>query len=235
MKNGLINPEPCILVVDDHEISRQHTVQVLSAITTHVSQAGSGMQAMEFASRLLPDIIFLDIHLPDMCGLSLPGRIREAWPPDRPHPEFVVLSGDNSASARHEAGLSEVSAFLSKPVSFDQIQGITTGLCHPEHVVRECSTRQFPRPALIELFVEELLAGLPTLDRDIYSLNWASAIGLLHQLIASCAMCRERNLESHCRQLHKALSRKSPARKIAAAYYSLLKSADHMRMLRQDR
>ena len=233
MKSCLFNPEPCVLVVDDHAISRQHTVQALLSVTRLVHQAGNGAEAMVCSLRLLPDLIFLDIRLPDTCGLSLLKRIRQAWPRGKPHPAIVILSGDDSDLVKQKAEQSEVNAILIKPVPFYEIRNIAVRLLHLEQGVEEGSAllkAEGPQAGLRELFLTELENRVPQLDRKISSLDWISATDLTHQLIASCALCQERNLEFHCRQLHQRLSTKSPARRVAHAYYSFLKAVDHLRI-----
>jgi CheY-like chemotaxis protein len=179
MKNDLFNPAPCVLVVDDHEISRQHTVEALLSVTNHVRQAACGLEAIECAPRLMPELIFTDIHLPDSCGLSLPHRIREAWPPEKPHPAFVFLTGDNSESVHQKAQQYDVCGILIKPASFCEIRNIALRLLKLEQGVQEYSTpqqAQVPRSGLRKLFLKELEIRLPQLDRNVSSEcgSWSS-------------------------------------------------------------
>ena len=62
-----------ILVVDDHTIVRQGLVALLSGVTDFavVADCGSGLQAVSLAEKHRPDIVLLDLSLPDMNGVEV--------------------------------------------------------------------------------------------------------------------------------------------------------------------
>jgi PAS domain S-box-containing protein len=64
-----------ILVVDDTEAQRYLLSRALRRAGFQIEEAGTGTQAMELAERK-PDLIVLDIHLPDMNGYELYGRLK---------------------------------------------------------------------------------------------------------------------------------------------------------------
>jgi hypothetical protein len=63
---------------------------------------------------------------------------------------------------------------------------------------------------------------LPELDKCMTELDWGSAGHILHQLIASSAMCREKDLEQHCRSLFRVLDNNPQPRTVARAYFPFL-------------
>jgi signal transduction histidine kinase len=65
-----------ILVVDDTEANRYAIVRHLTAGGFRVEEAASGTAGLQSASSVLPDLIVLDIRLPDMSGLEVTRRIR---------------------------------------------------------------------------------------------------------------------------------------------------------------
>jgi DNA-binding NarL/FixJ family response regulator len=71
-----------ILLVDDHEIFRAGVRQWLSTDATLevVSEAGSGKEAMEQLQQNHPDLVLLDISLPDGSGIDLLGKLLAAQP-----------------------------------------------------------------------------------------------------------------------------------------------------------
>jgi len=219
-------------VVDDHEISLRHTVKALRQVTGLVKQARNAREAMELALDLLPNLIFMDIHLPETCGLSLLGRIRKAWPPDTPRPAFVILTGDNSADLQQRLEQAAVSSVLVKPVQAESIRAIAARLLQLDRGVREDALPDQAKAqpaALRNIFLEELEIRLPELDRSISGLDWITARSILHQLIASSAMCKEKDLEYCCRQLYRALDKNPGPRTIVQAYCPFLQAADGMR------
>jgi DNA-binding NarL/FixJ family response regulator len=77
-----------ILLVDDHRIVRQGLRALLAKETDMevVSEAGSGRDAVQLIGELLPDVIVLDIAMPDMNGIDAARRIVAD------HPECRILA-----------------------------------------------------------------------------------------------------------------------------------------------
>ena len=65
-----------ILVVDDNSINRQLAVYLLKKGGYEVYEAESGQQAFDFLKSQTPDVILLDIQLPEIDGLEVLKRIR---------------------------------------------------------------------------------------------------------------------------------------------------------------
>ncbi len=66
-----------ILVVDDNAINRQLAVYLLKKSGYNVFEADSGKQVFEFLTKQSPDVILLDIQLPEIDGMEVLKRIRE--------------------------------------------------------------------------------------------------------------------------------------------------------------
>jgi DNA-binding NarL/FixJ family response regulator len=71
-----------ILVADDHELVRRGIRGLLRALSgwTVVGEAKNGLEAVEKANRLKPDVAILDISMPDLGGLQATRQIRESIP-----------------------------------------------------------------------------------------------------------------------------------------------------------
>src|ERR671916_166920 len=85
--------EPRMLLVDDHPLTRDGLAALLAGNGFEiVGEAGSGLEAIDRARELQPDVILLDLSMPDLDGLSALPLLRTA----APDCEVVVLtaSGD---------------------------------------------------------------------------------------------------------------------------------------------
>ncbi|WP_376791259.1 response regulator [Thermoflexus sp.] len=74
-----------LLIVDDHTIVRQGLIALLEdeADLRVVGQAGSAQEALALMEACRPDVVLLDITLPDLSGLEVTRRIVQTWPGTR--------------------------------------------------------------------------------------------------------------------------------------------------------
>jgi DNA-binding NarL/FixJ family response regulator len=94
-----------ILVVDDHPVVRQGVGMLLRAdpVLTVVGEARSANQAVALARRLRPDVILLDLRLPDMLASEAIPLLRMASPGTKII-VFTAYAGHRAISAAIEAG-----------------------------------------------------------------------------------------------------------------------------------
>lgn len=66
-----------LLIVDDHTIFREGLVSLLQSVAgiEVVGEAGDGAQAVTMAERLLPDVILMDVVMPELNGIAATQRI----------------------------------------------------------------------------------------------------------------------------------------------------------------
>ena len=73
-----------VLVVDDHDVFRTELRMLLGkAGLDVVGEAASGVQAIELASTTKPDVVVMDLHMPEMDGLEATRRMALTDPPMR--------------------------------------------------------------------------------------------------------------------------------------------------------
>lgn len=102
-----------ILVVDDEPAMRRLLVQWLTLAGHQVSEAALGAQAVAMTQHLLPNLIIMDVKLPDMSGLAAAQEIR-ALPGLRAIPVICLTGLEMRVDVAQEGGCTDL---LLKPVT----------------------------------------------------------------------------------------------------------------------
>ncbi len=108
--------EPLILAIDD-DVSILKLIKLdLTEQGFHVITAGSATAALEAAERQRPDLVVLDVTMPEMSGLELLNRLRERWPVP------VIMLTARGTERDRVTGL-ELGAddYIVKPFSLDEL------------------------------------------------------------------------------------------------------------------
>lgn len=71
-----MKPTPLVLIVDDARDNREAYAEYLQFRGFRTSQAGTGEQAIEEFRRATPDVVLLDMRLPDFPGVEVSRRMR---------------------------------------------------------------------------------------------------------------------------------------------------------------
>lgn len=111
-----------ILVVDDNETAAETLACLLDMMGNETCQANDGRAAVESANRFRPDVVLLDISLPDIDGYEAALQIRRSLPN---HPLYLIaLSGwdPDAEDPRYQAA--GFGAYLTKPVALATLRQI---------------------------------------------------------------------------------------------------------------
>ncbi len=103
-----------LLVVDDHEVVRQGLVSLLDRREGFevVAQAGSVAESIDAAARFEPDLVIMDVRLPDGSGIEACREIRTA----RPETRVIMLTSYPDEEAVLSAIVAGASGYLLKQV-----------------------------------------------------------------------------------------------------------------------
>ncbi len=106
-----------LLLVEDHVLVRQSIRAFLQDANYVIGEAGTGAEALRLIPDLKPDLVLLDIHLPEMNGIAVARQIRQQWPNIR----IVVLTAYNEKA--YQAALAEVGVhdFILKTVELSEL------------------------------------------------------------------------------------------------------------------
>jgi DNA-binding NarL/FixJ family response regulator len=118
-----------ILLVDDHPLTRDALATLLEQHGFNVvGQAGDGNEAIDAARRLLPDLVLLDLSMPELDGISALPRLREA----APECEVVVLTASGTEDNLLAAIRGGAAGYLLKTESPERIVGFLNGVAEGE-------------------------------------------------------------------------------------------------------
>lgn len=95
-----------VLIVDDHEVMRMGIRNLLEAVPNWsvCAEASNGIEAIEKAFQFLPDVIIMDITMPEMNGLEAAAEIGNSRP-DIPVILFSLHLSEDYASHFHRGGI----------------------------------------------------------------------------------------------------------------------------------
>jgi len=114
-----------VLVADDHSLFRDGIVSLLEAVGFEVvGQVGDGRAAVEAALLLSPDLVLLDLAMPELSGLEALEQIHQALP-DTPVVMLTMSDDDADVLAAIKAG---ARGYLLKSLNAEEFFAMLEGL-----------------------------------------------------------------------------------------------------------
>ena len=202
-----------VLVADDHSLFRDGIVSLLEAAGFDVvGQAGDGRAAVEMALRLRPDLVLMDITMPQMTGLEalrlIKAELRET--------QVVMLTVSDDNADLFEAVKAGAQGYLLKNLNASEFLEMLAGLEHGEAALtRKTAAR------LIEGFADVSRPRSEPLDsptqREIEILRLV-AEGLSNKAIAQALFVSENTVKYHMKNI---LQKLGVQNRTEAATYAL--------------
>lgn len=118
-----------VLVADDHTIVRSGIRHVLESEPDFevVGEAGSGTEAIALATTLQPDVVVLDISMPDLSGLEVAARLRGSSTT-----RVLILSMHNNAEYVLESVRAGAHGYLLKDTAATELRSAIRTVCRGE-------------------------------------------------------------------------------------------------------
>ena len=167
---------PTVLVVEDDDETRRALARELGARGYRVVEASNGRTALERWAARRPDVLLLDLGLPDMDGLQVIARVRrEATTP------IVILSGryeEREKVAALERGADD---YVTKPFGVDELNArLRVALRHAAGPAADTAGRMVVGPLSLdvsrhEVFVEDIRLDLTPREFEILRVLLANA------------------------------------------------------------
>lgn len=111
-----------VLIVDDHQETRRNISKLLQfeGDINVVGTAQNGQEAIQQTINLDPDVVLMDINMPDMDGIQATERIQEKAPIS----QIVILSVQGDTNYMRSAMLAGARDFITKPVKGDELVNV---------------------------------------------------------------------------------------------------------------
>lgn len=131
-----------VLIVDDIAETRENIRKLLQfeSDIEVVGAARTGIEGIELAKETKPDVILMDINMPDMDGITATETIRQ----DIPYTQIVIFSVQGDPNYMRRAMLAGARDFLTKPPTVDELTSAVrrAGLVAKEERSKVISTTQ---------------------------------------------------------------------------------------------
>ena len=119
-----------VLIVDDNRDGADALGLLVEALGNQVHVTYGGKQALDVATAFRPDLMFVDLLMPDMDGCSLVKRIRET--PAFAQTKIVAITGQKDNEHKAKAMKAGFDAYLVKPATLDEIKQVLASVVPDE-------------------------------------------------------------------------------------------------------
>jgi len=108
-----------VLIVDDHDLARSGLMALLAGAgdIRVVGEAKTGREAIETARTALPDVVLMDVRMPDMDGLEATRRIKA----ERPRTAVVIVTMHENPTYLRSAVDAGAAGYLLKDLTRDRL------------------------------------------------------------------------------------------------------------------
>ena len=110
-----------ILITDDNEINREVLKAILEPFAFTIDEAENGEKAVQIASTVPYDLIFMDSHMPVMNGKEATKKIRETESCINHHTPIIAITADAITGVREELLAAGMDDYIVKPIDTEQL------------------------------------------------------------------------------------------------------------------
>lgn len=206
-----------VLIADDDQLMRAGLVELLAADPQIqvVGQAETGRQAVEQARRLSPEVVLMDVRMPDLDGIAATGELARAAPGAR----VLILTTFEQDDYIFGALRAGASGFLLKRARPEELLAAVHTIAAGEGLLSPSVTRrvidrmaQQPTPELAD---QGRLAALTPREREVLE---QIARGLSNREIAAALAVEESTIRTHVKRILMKLDLRDRVQAVIFAY-----------------
>ena len=206
-----------VLIADDDQLMRAGLIELLTADPQLeiVGQAATGRQAVEQTRRLAPEVVLMDVRMPDLDGIAATRQVAQAAPGVR----VLILTTFEQDDYIFGALRAGASGFLLKRARPEELLAAVHTIAAGEALLSPSVTRRVidrmahqPTP---ELTGQAKLDGLTPREREVLALI---ARGLSNREIAAALTVEESTIRTHVKRILMKLGLRDRVQAVIFAY-----------------
>ena len=200
-----------ILIADDHAVVRKGLAMVLKLEDDIevVGEAGDGLETIEAAKNIKPDLVLLDLMMPNMDGSETAKKLRE----NHPDIKIIILTGTTVTSSAVEIVAAGINGYLLKEIEPSELKQAIRVVMEGETYLHPSVTRQ-----MINFIQEPPSPDIKSslTKRELEVLSWI-ATSKTYKEIADELSISEETIRSHAKNILAKLGQPNRAQAVLAA------------------
>lgn len=213
-----------ILVAEDHVINQKLILRMLERMGYRADIAGNGLEVLAALERQRYDLIFMDVHMPEMDGLEATRQIVQKFPT---RPRIIAMTANAMWGDREKCLNAGMDDYISKPILVEEVQKAverwgqisvdpaelvheevqSDGVIDPDRIAEFTDVRKGGSPEFLYEMIEIFLDQSPGLIEDIRQFAQAGdALGMgqaAHKLRGGSLNFGARSLSKICEQIER--------------------------------
>jgi DNA-binding NarL/FixJ family response regulator len=187
-----------VLIADDHKLFRQGLIGLMRTrddLVEVLGEASTGTEAIELAGKLQPDVILMDIYMPEVDGLQAAKEIRARYP----NIAIVMLTSSERDGHLYEAVQIGVSGYLLKSLDAAELFDLLTGVVRGETAMTRTLASKLLKAVANRLADDEKGEDALT-ERELYVLRLVAS-GATNMEIAEKLSISVNTVKSHLKNI----------------------------------
>jgi DNA-binding NarL/FixJ family response regulator len=204
-----------VLIADDHKLFRQGLIGLMKTreeLVEVVGEAETGEEAIKLTEQLHPDVVLMDIYMPEMDGLQAARIIHERFP----EVAIVMLTSSERDGHLYEAVKIGVAGYLLKSLDANELFDLLAGVNKGEPAMTRAMAGKFLKAVATRMADEEKGEEALT-ERELFVLRLVAS-GASNQEIAEKLSISVNTVKSHLKSI---LSKLQLENRTQAATYAM--------------
>ena len=204
-----------VLIADDHKLFRQGLISLMKTrpdFVEVIGEAQSGEEAVKMAEELRPDVILMDVYMPQGDGLQATKEIRT----NLPEIAIVMLTSSEKDGHLYEAVKLGVSGYLLKSLDADELFNMLEGVVQGEPALTKSMAGKLLKVVANRMVDEEKGEQVLT-ERELFVLRLVAS-GASNQEIADNMSLSVNTVKTHLKNI---LSKLQLENRTQAAMYAM--------------